>query len=227
MQADGRAWLYAPTGLVDGPLPTHYEPQESPFDNPLYAPAVQPGAPAAPPRREPVQPGPRRAGRDLPLRPHDLPPDRAPHGGRDVAQAALPGRAAARVLLRGLAGAGGRARPGARRLGDDRHPARGDRGARAGHRADPPAAVGARRCHQVGLPYHWGSHGLATGDSANDLLALALDPNVQIGEYKARPATSAPGAGRAARRCSSCVDEYRRRATQASGSEPPEMHERP
>ncbi len=37
MQADGRGWLFAPTGLVDGPLPTHYEPHESPFRNPLYA----------------------------------------------------------------------------------------------------------------------------------------------------------------------------------------------
>jgi hypothetical protein len=36
MQSDGRAWLYAPSGLVDGPLPTHYEPQESPIDNLLY-----------------------------------------------------------------------------------------------------------------------------------------------------------------------------------------------
>ena len=36
--------------------------------------------------------------------------------------------------------AGGRARARARRLGDDRHRARGDRGARAGHRPDPAAA---------------------------------------------------------------------------------------
>src|SRR5207248_5972496 len=36
MQADGMGWLYAPQGLVDGPLPTHYEPHESPFSNPLY-----------------------------------------------------------------------------------------------------------------------------------------------------------------------------------------------
>ena len=36
MQADGKGWLYAPAGLVDGPLPTHYEPQDSPFANPLY-----------------------------------------------------------------------------------------------------------------------------------------------------------------------------------------------
>ena len=37
LHPDGRGWLYAPTGLVDGPLPAHYEPQESPFANPLYA----------------------------------------------------------------------------------------------------------------------------------------------------------------------------------------------
>jgi formate dehydrogenase major subunit len=35
MQSDGVGWLYVPFGLVDGPLPTHYEPHESPFTNPL------------------------------------------------------------------------------------------------------------------------------------------------------------------------------------------------
>jgi formate dehydrogenase major subunit len=37
LHPDGRGWLYSPTGLVDGPLPSHYEPQESPVANPLYA----------------------------------------------------------------------------------------------------------------------------------------------------------------------------------------------
>jgi formate dehydrogenase major subunit len=37
MQADGKAWLYAPAGIIDGPLPTHYEPHESPFTDPLYS----------------------------------------------------------------------------------------------------------------------------------------------------------------------------------------------
>ena len=36
MQADGKGWLFAPKGMVDGPLPTHYEPQESPVANALY-----------------------------------------------------------------------------------------------------------------------------------------------------------------------------------------------
>ncbi len=29
-------WLWVASGLKDGPLPTHYEPLESPFVNPLY-----------------------------------------------------------------------------------------------------------------------------------------------------------------------------------------------
>ena len=38
--------------------------------------------------------------------------------------------------------------------------------------------------HQVWLPYHWGSGGLVTGDSANDLFGISLDPNVLIQESK-------------------------------------------
>ena len=34
MQADGKGWLYVPTGLLDGPLPAHYEPHESPARQP-------------------------------------------------------------------------------------------------------------------------------------------------------------------------------------------------
>src|SRR3954468_6703560 len=37
MQADGQGWLYVPQGLEDGPLPTHYEPHESPYRNNLYS----------------------------------------------------------------------------------------------------------------------------------------------------------------------------------------------
>ena len=36
MMADGLGWLFAPSGLLDGPLPTHYEPLESPVRNLLY-----------------------------------------------------------------------------------------------------------------------------------------------------------------------------------------------
>src|SRR5262249_61746219 len=33
MKADGKGWLFAPNGLLDGPIPTHYEPYESPVPN--------------------------------------------------------------------------------------------------------------------------------------------------------------------------------------------------
>ncbi len=42
MQSDGKAWLYAPKGVVDGPLPAHYEPAESPFRNAVYTQQANP-----------------------------------------------------------------------------------------------------------------------------------------------------------------------------------------
>src|SRR5690606_11530634 len=56
MQADGKGWLYAPAGLVDGPLPAHYEPQESPFDNALYTQQRNPARQAPRNRDNPYHP---------------------------------------------------------------------------------------------------------------------------------------------------------------------------
>jgi formate dehydrogenase major subunit len=73
----------------------------------------------------------------------------------------------------------------------------------------PPLRVDGRVIHQVGLPYHWGSMGYSTGDAANDLLGVAMDPNVHIGEYKAATCDIRPGRrprGPGARRL---VEEYR------------------
>jgi formate dehydrogenase major subunit len=56
-----------------------------------------------------------------------------------------------------------------------------------------PLRVQGRDLHQVGLPYHWGWKGLTTGDAANDLFPLALDPNVHIQEVKAATCDIAPG----------------------------------
>ena len=44
MKADGKGWLFAPIGLVDGPLPTHYEPYESPVQNAVYKQQTNPVA---------------------------------------------------------------------------------------------------------------------------------------------------------------------------------------
>ncbi len=44
LHPDGVGWLYVASGLKDGPLPTHYEPLESPVSNPLYKQNVNPAA---------------------------------------------------------------------------------------------------------------------------------------------------------------------------------------
>jgi formate dehydrogenase major subunit len=46
MKPDGRGWLFAPSGMKDGPLPTFYEPFESPMRNALYAQQSNPTAKA-------------------------------------------------------------------------------------------------------------------------------------------------------------------------------------
>jgi formate dehydrogenase major subunit len=56
-----------------------------------------------------------------------------------------------------------------------------------------PLTVQGRRVHQVGLPYHWGTKGLTTGDSVNDLSGIVLDPNVHIQEVKAFSCEIRPG----------------------------------
>ena len=60
MQADGKGWLFAPKGMVDGPLPTHYEPQESPVAQPALPAAAEPGADGVPAQGQPVEPVGRR-----------------------------------------------------------------------------------------------------------------------------------------------------------------------
>jgi formate dehydrogenase major subunit len=190
MQADGRAWLYAPSGLVDGPLPTHYEPQESPIDNLLY------GQQSNPARRQ-------RPRADNPY--HAVGDERFPFvfttyrltehhtaGGMsrwlpylsELQPEFFVEVSPALASLRGLRHREWatistlRAEVEARVLVTERV---------------KPLRVGDREIHQIGLPYHWGPNGLARGDSANDLLALALDPNVQIGEYKAATCDIRPG----------------------------------
>jgi len=190
MQSDGRAWLYAPSGLVDGPLPTHYEPQESPIDNLLYGQQSNPAR-----RRRP------RADNEY----HRVGDERFPFvfttyrltehhtaGGMsrwlpylsELQPEFFVEVSPALAALRGL-----------------RH---GDWATIATLRAEVearvlvtervrPLRVADREIHQIGLPYHWGENGLARGDSANDLLSLALDPNVQIGEYKAATCDIQPG----------------------------------
>jgi formate dehydrogenase major subunit len=58
-----------------------------------------------------------------------------------------------------------------------------------------PLRLGDQVVHQIGLPYHWGVGGdaVVSGDSANDLFELSLDPNVLIQECKAATCDIVPG----------------------------------
>ena len=122
MMGDGRAWLYSPSGLLDGPMPTHYEPFETPVDN-LALPEGrrEPRRAALGPRRQPA--GPAAATRATPS-------SSRPSGSRsttppaDEPQPAVARRAAAGDVRRARPGARGRARDRGRRLDDDRDRAR-------------------------------------------------------------------------------------------------------
>jgi formate dehydrogenase major subunit len=181
LQADGRGWLYAPHGLVDGPLPAHYEPHESPASNPLYGQQSNPVREQLPdaynPRREfPFAVTTYRltehhtAGamsRNVPYL-AELQPEMFCEVSPELAE------------LRGLEH-GGWATVITSRAKIE---ARVEVTARL--RSGGPVET-------VGLPYHWGWKGLTTGDPANDLAHVALDPNVHIQEVKAFTCDIQPG----------------------------------
>ena len=172
MQADGKGWLFAPAGLVDGPLPTHYEPQESPVRQPaLPRSSATRSARSSGARETRYHPSGREPGSEVfPYVAHHLPAHRAPHRRRHVAHAALPVGAAAGVVLRGLARARRRARAWRTAGWATIVTARTAIEARVlVTERIRPLEVQGRRLHQIGLPYHWGANGLSTGDSANDL----------------------------------------------------------
>jgi formate dehydrogenase major subunit len=195
MQADGRSWLYVPQGLEDGPLPTHYEPHESPFDNPLYSQRANPR---------------RQQNKDLPEDPYN------PVGGEPGAEVYPYVVTTYRLTEHHTAGGMTRSVPYLAELQPQMfcevHP---DLAAEVGLEHGGwatiytsrsaietrvlvtnrmrPVEVNGRTVHQIGLPYHWGKRGLITGDSANDLSHMALDPNVHIQEVKAFTCGIRPG----------------------------------
>jgi len=75
-----------------------------------------------------------------------------------------------------------------------------------------PLKIGDRTVHQIGLPYHWGSNGLSTGDPANDLLGVVMDPNVHIQESKVATCDIQPGRRPRGPALLEFVEQYRRKA---------------
>ncbi|GCD39758.1 formate dehydrogenase subunit alpha [Streptomyces chrestomyceticus JCM 4735] len=82
--------------------------------------------------------------------------------------------------------------------------------------------VQGRTVHQIGLPFHWGPNGVVTGDAANELVAIALDPNAHIQEDKALTADIRPGRRPRGPGLPELVAAYRQRAgiDETTGTEP-------
>ena len=185
MKPDGKGWLYVPSGLVDGPLPTHYEPVESPVQNLLYP-------------KQQVTPVYKHWQRDKPYNQVARVGDpRYPHVITTY-----------RLTEHYLAGAMSRWLPWlaelqpelfieiGKALADEKGIANLDWVKVSTPRSEIRARalvtnrigvlnVAGRRIHHVGMPWHWGYEGVVTGAVVNDLTAMVGDPNVSIHEGKA------------------------------------------
>ena len=215
MQADGKGWLYAPKGMIDGPMPTHYEPQESPIRNPLYGVQQSPTRLVFPREDNMWSPSAQQPGSDvypyvfttyrltehhtaggmsrwLPylseLQPQmfcEVSPELAEEVGlvNDGWATIISPRTAIETRV----------------LVTDRV---------------KPLRVGGQTLHQVGLPYHWGvgTNAVVDGDAANDLLGVALDPNVQIQESKVGACAVLPGRRPQGEALLRLVADYQQRA---------------
>jgi len=213
MQADGRAWLHVPAGLADGPLPAHYEPAESPVPNRLYGQQANPARQVYPHPLNRLSPSAGAPGSEVfpyvfttyRLTEHhtaggmsrwlpylsELQPEffcevsPALAGERELEHLGW----ATIVTPRGAIEA--------RVLVTERM---------------RPIRVGGHTVHQIGLPYHWGGNGLSTGDSANELLPITLDPNVHIQPTKAAACDIRPGRRPSGAARDALVGQYQRRA---------------
>jgi formate dehydrogenase major subunit len=181
MQADGVGQLFAPLGLADGPLPTHYEAIESPVPNPLY-----------PQQSNPLEKVVERPENLInpsldPLYPHVVTTYRLTEHHTSGAMSRWvpwlselqpelfaeidPDLAAQEGLLNGdwATVITARGELELRVLVTERMQA---------------LMINGKKLHQIGLPYHWGSKGVVTGDTVNNMVALTTEPNVRIHEAK-------------------------------------------
>jgi formate dehydrogenase major subunit len=187
MMPDGRAHLYSASGLLDAPLPTHYEPLESPVRNELYP--------------------------DVHANPVGLTWSRAENPLAEDEDGRWPHVASTfRLTEHHTAGPMSRNLPWLAELQPEMfaeidpelaaeagiedggwmviETPRAEIEARAKVTSRVrPLQVGGRRLHQVCMPWHFGTFASneqgAVGDSANDLVAITGDPNVSIQESKA------------------------------------------
>jgi formate dehydrogenase major subunit len=203
MKVDGKSWLFAPTGLVDGPLPTHYEPYESPVQNPVYKQQRNPVA-----KIWAVKGNPYHEMADAEKYPIVVSTYRVTeHYLSGTMSRWLPWLAELMPELfvemsPELAGEKGL------KTGDwvTVFTARGEVEGRAlvTYRMRP-FVIDGKTVHEIGIPWHWGSQGLARGDVTNNISALVADPNVSIHEGKVFSCNL-----RAGRRSASAPDQMKK-----------------
>ena len=215
LHEDGLGWLYVPKGLEDGPLPTHYEPLESPVSNELYSRETNPAVHwftrddnrFAPPgdTRFPfvlttyrltehhTAGGMSRFLSHLAeLQPEmfaEISPELATKlkisNGDYICIVTLRGAIEARALV-------------SRRI--------------------RPMHLNGTTVHQVALPYHYGTAGVVRGGAANDLLGISGEPNVTIMEAKALTCNIIPGRLPHGPKFTEWLNKYSRQAG------PPNLH---
>ena len=190
LHEDGLGWLHVPKGLQDGPMPTHYEPLESPVRNALYSHDTNPVvhwftrqenrfAPPGEPRfpfvlttyrltEHHTAGGMSRFLSHLAeLQPElfaEMSPELATElridNGDYICVVSLRGAIEARALV-------------SRRI--------------------RPIQLNDKTVHQIAMPFHFGSTGLIQGDATNDLIAVSGEPNVTIMEAKVCAVNVVPG----------------------------------
>lgn len=215
MHPDGKGWLFAPSGLVDGPLPTHYESSESSVVNPLYAQQNNPtmvrihhdqnlNAPAAGMPGDDVYPHQfttyrvtehHTAGGMSRFLPYlsELQPELFCEVSRELAaEVGLENGGWATIISP-------RSAIEARVLVTERM---------------QPLRSGGRTVHQIGLPYHWarGTQAVVQGDSVNDLIGMNLDANTQIQNSKSTACAIVAGRRPTGAALRDLVTRYQQRA---------------
>ena len=191
LHPDGVAWLFVPSGLKDGPLPTHYEALESVIANPLYA---QDSNPAVDRKVRPDNPY--AASPGDPRFPYVLSTYRLTEhhtaGGmsRTLSHLAELQPELFTEVSPELAADIGLDHSGWATITTPR--ATIEARVLVTHRMRP-LWIDGQRVHQIGLPYHWGYKGRAKGDVVNDLLVISEEPNVRIMETKALVCNIQPG----------------------------------
>jgi formate dehydrogenase major subunit len=180
---DGVGWLFAPGAAKDGPLPTHYEPVESPVSNLLYP--KQEDNPTVRYFEGPLNILAHTPETEFPiiattyrLTEHYLsgPMSRFNSWLNELQPEMFVELSPELAAERGIQHGGWLTVRNARGAIEARAMVT---------RRMKPLIVAGRTIHQIGLPFHWSFSGESVGCQANDLTALVAEPNVSMHEAKA------------------------------------------